>query len=101
MLAHSPPFPLVVDHQDRCRDPTAEDEKGVIFELEQRHRVRRTGIWMNASNLKKVIMAMIEVEGPCSVSSGSSEACGMRCRAVPAMGCFDLNTAAEGTPSRT
>ena len=53
MLAHPPPFPLVVDSQDRGRDLIVGDEKRVIFELEQRRRVRRIRVWMNASNLEK------------------------------------------------
>ena len=53
MLAHPPPFPLVVDSQDRGRDLIVGDEKGIIFELEQRRRVRRIRVWMNVSNLEK------------------------------------------------
>jgi hypothetical protein len=41
MLAHSPPFPLVIDYYDKSRYVTAEDEEGIIFALKQHDRVLR------------------------------------------------------------
>ena len=41
MLAHPPPLPLIIDHDDENRDLTPEDEKGIMFALQHRARVRR------------------------------------------------------------
>ena len=41
MLAHSPPFPLIIDSPDQNDDTTAEDEEGTILALQHRDRVRR------------------------------------------------------------
>ena len=53
ILAHSPPFPLVIDYNDEegIREVTAEDEKGIILALELRDRVRRIRLQMPAPNL--------------------------------------------------
>ena len=56
MLAHSPPFPLVIDYIDDIHDPTAEDEEGITLALEQRDRVRR--IRLGIPNLQKLIITM-------------------------------------------
>ena len=56
MLAHSPPFPLVIDYVDDIRDPTAKDEEGITLALEQRDRVRR--IRLSIPNLQKLIITM-------------------------------------------
>ena len=45
MLAHSPPFPIIIDHfnddGDRPMTMMANDEEGIILALEHRDRVRR------------------------------------------------------------
>ena len=62
ILAHSPPFPLVIEYTDaeENREVTAEDEKGIILALEQRDRVRRIRLQMPVPNLQKLIMAIDE-----------------------------------------
>ena len=59
ILAHSPPFPLVIEYNDTGgnRELTAEDEDGIILALEQRDRVRRVRLQMSVPNLQKIIMA--------------------------------------------
>ena len=58
MLAHSPPLPLIIDHNDKNRDLTAEDERGIMFALEHRDRVQRICLRMPVPNLQKIIGAM-------------------------------------------
>ena len=62
ILAHSPPFPLVIEYNDTegNRELTAEDEDGIILALEQRDRVRRVRLQMSVPNLQKIIMAIDE-----------------------------------------
>ena len=61
MLAHSPPFPLVIDYPDKNWDITAEDEEGIMLALEQRGRVRRIRfVDMPLLKLQKFIMTMDE-----------------------------------------
>jgi hypothetical protein len=61
MLAHSPPFPLVIDYLDENRYLTAEDEEGIMLALEQRDRVRRIRLVnMPFLKLQKIIMIMDE-----------------------------------------
>ena len=61
MLAHSPPFPLVIDYLDENRYLTAEDEEGIMLALEQRDRVRRIRLVdMPLLKLQKFIMTMDE-----------------------------------------
>ena len=55
MLAHSPPLPLIIDHND---DLTAEDEEGIILALQHRERVRRIRLVMPVSSLQKLITAI-------------------------------------------
>ena len=59
MLAHSPPFPLVIDYLGEDRDITAEEE-GIILALGKRDRVRRVRLQMPVPNLQKIIMAIDE-----------------------------------------
>ena len=59
MLAHSPPFPLVIDH-NTSRDLTTEDERGIMFALEHRDRVRHIYLSMPVLSLQKVIKAMVD-----------------------------------------
>lgn len=55
MLAHSPPFPLVIDHDQNI---TVEDEEGVMIALRHRDRVRHIYLSLPASNLQKLITAI-------------------------------------------
>ena len=60
MLAHSPPFPLIINliHTQHDRDITAEDEEGMIFSLQQRDRVRHIHFRVPIRNLQRFIMAI-------------------------------------------
>ena len=57
MLAHSPPFPLVIDYVDEGRDTTAEDRDAVLFALQHCDRVHRIRVLMPASQLQKLMTA--------------------------------------------
>ena len=61
MLAHSPPFPLVIDFY-HFRDITVEDEEGIMFAFKQRDRVRRVRLRMPVTSLhlQELIMAIDE-----------------------------------------
>ena len=58
MLAHSPPFPLVIDFFQR--DITVEDEEGIVLALEQRDRIRRIRLEIPLQNLQKLIPSIDE-----------------------------------------
>ena len=60
MLAHSPPsIPLIIDHfDDDQQELTAEDEKGIIFALQHRDRVRRIRVIKPIPILQKLIIAL-------------------------------------------
>ena len=59
MLAHSPPVPLIIDHIDEEHHVlTPEDEKGIIFALQHRDRVRRIRIRKSVSILEKLVTAL-------------------------------------------
>ena len=58
MLAHSPPFPLVIDYRDESCDITVDDEEGILLALEQRDRVRRIRLCTPAPKLQKIITAI-------------------------------------------
>jgi len=58
MLAHSPPLPLIIDHNDENQGLTAEDEKGIMFALQHRDRVRRIYLDKSIPCLQKLITAM-------------------------------------------
>jgi hypothetical protein len=59
MLAQSPHLPLTVDY--RSEDGiTAEDEKGILLALEQRHRIRHLRLVYPVQNLQKLVMAIDE-----------------------------------------
>jgi len=58
MLAHSPPFPLVIDHVDRSRPITAEDEEQIMLALQHHDRVRRIRLLVPDWNLQKFIAAI-------------------------------------------
>ncbi len=57
MLAHSPPFPLIIDY---LGDITAEDEPGILFALEQHDRVRRVRFQLPVPKLQQLITATNE-----------------------------------------
>jgi len=58
MLAHSPPFPLVIDHVDQSHLITAEDEEQIMLALQHHDRVRRIRLLVPAPNLQKFIAAI-------------------------------------------
>ena len=58
MLAHSPPLPLDLDYFNEDVEIAAEDEEGAILALKQYDRVRRVHLFMPATSLKKLIVAM-------------------------------------------
>ncbi|KAI0252900.1 hypothetical protein BJV78DRAFT_1197530 [Lactifluus subvellereus] len=62
MLAHSPPFPLIIIYLEKDREMTTEDEERILIALgpEYRDRARRIGLWMPASSSPKLITAMEE-----------------------------------------
>jgi hypothetical protein len=60
MLAHSPPFPLVIGYFRNDRELTTADEEGIILALKQRDRVRRVRLGNSGTILQKLIMAMDE-----------------------------------------
>jgi hypothetical protein len=57
MLAHSPPFPLIIDYDDENHDLTAEDEEGIMLALQHRDRVRHVHLRLHVPRLQKLIMA--------------------------------------------
>ena len=56
MLAHSPPFPLVIDYDNA--HITTEDEEAIILALAQRERVRRIRLNLPVLQLHKLIVAI-------------------------------------------
>jgi len=60
MLAHSPPFPIIIDHFHRDMDSgdrmTANDVEGIILALKHRNRVRRIRFRTPFTMTKKVIV---------------------------------------------
>ena len=60
MLARSPPFPLIIDHDHTSHDLTPEDERGIMFALKHRDRVRRIYLSMPVPSLQKVVKAMVD-----------------------------------------
>ena len=58
MLAHSLPFPLIIFHDNNNYNLTPEDERGIMFALDHRDRVRRICLIMPVPCLQKVIKAM-------------------------------------------
>ena len=56
MLAHSPPFPLVIDFFQH--DITAEDEEGIFLALDHRERIRRIRLEIPILNLQKLIVSI-------------------------------------------
>jgi len=58
MLAHSPPLPLIIDHVDRSRPITAEDEEQIMLALQYHNRIRRIRLLVPGWNLQKFIAAI-------------------------------------------
>jgi hypothetical protein len=58
MLLHSPPLPLVIDHDDINNDLTADDEEGIMLALQNRDRVRYISLQVPVPSLQRVVMAM-------------------------------------------
>ena len=58
MLAHSPPFPLIIDFGDEDHEVTDQDEDGILLAFRRRRRVRRIRLRMPASNLRRLVVAM-------------------------------------------
>ena len=63
MLAHSPPFPLVIDLNDANRVLTTADEEGITLALQHRDRVRSIHLEASAPSLKRLV-ASIDDEFP-------------------------------------
>ena len=67
MLAHSPPFPLVIDYSrnDQIhRNITAEDEEGIVLALERHDRIRRIRLQTPDSKLLQKFIVDIDEEYP-------------------------------------
>lgn len=58
MLAHSPPFPLIIDHDYESHDLATEDEEGTILALRHRDRVTRVNLRLPVTSLQKLITAL-------------------------------------------
>lgn len=58
MLAHSPPLPLIIDHDYENDELAAKDEEGVILALRHHDRVCRINLKMPALSLQKLITAL-------------------------------------------
>ena len=58
MLAHSPPFPLSIDHFDEYQSLTTEDEEGLFLAFQHRDRVRRIRLMKPVPILQKLIIAL-------------------------------------------
>jgi hypothetical protein len=60
MLAHSPPLPLIIEHDHQNHGLTAEDEEGILLALQHRHRVCRIRLKIPqaVASLQKLITAI-------------------------------------------
>ena len=58
MLEHSPPLPLVINHNDKNYDLTPEDERGIMFALEHSDRVQCIYLGTSVQSLQKIIQSM-------------------------------------------
>src|SRR6266851_4576418 len=58
MLAHSPPFLLIIQYEVGDHDLTGEDEEGITLALQHRDRVCRISLEMPAPSLQKFITAI-------------------------------------------
>jgi len=57
MLAHSPPFPLVIAYLNDYH-ASVEVEESIVLALRHRDRVRRIRLQLPASNLQRLILAI-------------------------------------------
>ncbi len=64
MLAHSPPFPLIMDYADRDRVLTVEDAQRICLTLQYRDRVRRIRLSVQQAYLRNFVAAFIDKEFP-------------------------------------
>ena len=60
MLAHSPPFPLIIIYGLKDRELTTEDEEGVILALKHHDRIRRVRLYCAGATSQKLIITMDE-----------------------------------------
>jgi hypothetical protein len=58
MLAHSPPFPLIIGFNHPSRELTAEEEEGILSALQHRHRVQCIYLQLPILSLQKLIAAI-------------------------------------------
>ncbi len=58
MLAHSPPFPLIIQYEIENGGLSTKDEEGIMLALQHRDRVCRVSLSMPAPSLQKVITAI-------------------------------------------
>jgi len=58
MLVHSPPLPLIIIHDEKHHNLTAEDEERILLTLHRRDRVRRIYLEMPVPSLQKLIPAI-------------------------------------------
>lgn len=58
MLAHSPPFPLIIDFGDEDHEVTDQDEDGILLAFRRRRRVLRIRLRMPTSKLRRLVVAM-------------------------------------------
>jgi hypothetical protein len=58
MLAHSPPLPIIIYHNNENHNLAAEDEEGIMLVLQHRDRIQRIYILLPVPSLQKLIMAI-------------------------------------------
>ena len=58
MLAHSPPLPLIIDHDYENDELAAKDEEGILLALRHHDRICRINLKMPAPSLQKLITAL-------------------------------------------
>jgi hypothetical protein len=58
VLAHSPPFPLIIVYDESFQHLSAEDEEGIIFALSHRNRVRCIFLLLDVPRLSRLISAI-------------------------------------------
>jgi len=58
MLAHSPPFPLIINYLDNGLGTSTEDEEAILLALQYHNHMHRIGLAMPALNLLKLIEAI-------------------------------------------
>jgi hypothetical protein len=58
MLAHSLPFPLIINYDERDHSLSAEEEEGMMLALEHHDRVECIYLWLPVPSLQKTIPAI-------------------------------------------